>query len=236
MKKKNKKNGFAMVEVLIAAVIVISIFTLIYNSIYPIIGFSRASENYDDIDSKYIAFYIKEMIETDGVKINPTESDGIDIDSVFMESNNAEGRPLIYSTYSYYNGIDGSMQGINWNIDNIIGDEHYLFSNELCDKFKENSNEKNNQFFCRKFITGANITNIYVTPYNVTRFKNYVKNSDSFSRSFKSYVSYMPTFSKNSVKSSYSSGYYRVIVEIKHTSYNTAEEYFYTYGTIEVKK
>ena len=61
MKKKNKKNGFAMVEVLIAAVTVISIFTLLYNSIYPIVGISKASENYDDIDSKYIAITTVQM-------------------------------------------------------------------------------------------------------------------------------------------------------------------------------
>ncbi len=225
MKKKNKKNGFAMVEVLIAAVTVISIFTLLYNSIYPIVGISKASENYDDIDSKYIAFYIKEMLETDEINIKYT----------FSSTNNTSGAPMIYKTYRYYNGPNGEMVNKNYDIYSVLGDEHYLFGNDICELLRENSNQKNNRFFCQKYVTGANITAIYVTSYNVTKFKNYVKNNNSFSRSFKNYVNYMPTYSQNASKSSYNSGYYRIIVEIRHESYNTAGEIYYTYATIEVK-
>ena len=73
-----------------------------------------------------------------------------------------------------------------------------------------------------------NISKIYLTPYSTVSFKNYVKDNNSFSRSFREYISYLPTYSKNTSKTP-TTGYYRVIVE--YVSNNT-----YKYGTIEVYK
>ena len=79
---------------------------------------------------------------------------------------------------------------------------------------------------CATFKTMNNISKIYLTPYATTNFKNFVKDNNSFSRSFREYISYLPTYSKNTSKTA-DSGYYRVIVE--YVSNDT-----YRYGNIEV--
>ena len=79
---------------------------------------------------------------------------------------------------------------------------------------------------CSSFMTMNNISKIYLTPYSTVELKNYVKDNTSFSRSFREYISYLPTYSKNTSKTA-DSGYYRVIIE--YISDNT-----YRYGNIEL--
>ncbi len=79
---------------------------------------------------------------------------------------------------------------------------------------------------CSAFMSVNNISKIYLTPYETTTFKDFVKDNDDFTRSFREYISYIPTYSKNTSKTP-ASGYYRVIVE--YVSNNT-----YKYGNIEL--
>ena len=79
---------------------------------------------------------------------------------------------------------------------------------------------------CSSFMTMNNISKIYLTPYSTVELKNYVKDNTSFSRSFREYISYLPTYSKNTSKTP-ASGYYRVIVEY-------ISDDAYKYGNIEV--
>ncbi len=81
---------------------------------------------------------------------------------------------------------------------------------------------------CAAFMTVNNVSKVYLTPYSTTVFKDFVKDNNSFTRSFREYIAYLPTYSKNTTKTP-ASGYYRVIVE--YISNNT-----YKYGTIEVFK
>ena len=81
---------------------------------------------------------------------------------------------------------------------------------------------------CSAYVNMNNVSKIYLTPYSTVNFKNFVKDNNSFSRSFREYISYLPTYSKNSNKTP-DSGYYRVIVE--YISDNT-----YKYGNIELYK
>ncbi len=81
---------------------------------------------------------------------------------------------------------------------------------------------------CAAFETMNNVSKVYLTSYSVINFKNFVKDNNSFSRSFREYISYLPTYSKNTSKTP-STGYYRVIVE--YVSDDT-----YKYGNIEVYK
>ena len=81
---------------------------------------------------------------------------------------------------------------------------------------------------CSAFINMNNVSKIYLTPYSTVDFKNFVKDNSSFSRSFREYVSYLPTYSKNTSKTP-DSGYYRVIVEYVSND-------VYRYGNIELYK
>ena len=81
---------------------------------------------------------------------------------------------------------------------------------------------------CEAFKTVNNVSKIYLTTYSTTSFKDFVKDNNDFSRSFSEYISYLPAYSKNAVKTT-EAGYYRIIVE--YISNNS-----YKYGNIEAFK
>lgn len=217
MKRIVNCKGFAMVETLIAAVSVIGIFTLLFNLIYPMVGGYQTSLNYDDLDTKYIAFYIREMLETDATPNTQK--------SYLMDFEEGEG------TYRKYSRKVFEMEGAT-----ETNEDHLTYTNEICDGLDDGTrNErKNNQYFCRKYVEAANVTNIFITNYNTVDFKDQIKSSNSsFTRSFKNYVAYMPTF--KDAKEEKKQNYRRIIVEVEHTSSNTSEGKYYTYATMEVR-
>lgn len=228
MKKILNKKGFAMVETLIAAVSVISIFSLLYNLVYPLLGGYKKSQNYDDLDSKYIAFYIKEMIETDKLDISKQLSN-------LPDESECNGTCRIYETYAYLSDESGENRVDLDHIDiNSKGEsKHYYIGNELCDILLTENDIKNNPLLCKQFIENTNIKNIYLINYETTAFKRFVENS-TLRRSLKEYVKYMPTHVN--AKEEKKNNYYRIIVEIEHESYNTSKNEYYTYASIEVKK
>ena len=79
---------------------------------------------------------------------------------------------------------------------------------------------------CSSFKAMNNVSKIYLTTYSTTNFKNFVKDNNSYDRRFREYIAYLPSYSKNTNKTS-ATGYYRVIVE--YVSNDT-----YEYGNIEV--
>lgn len=81
---------------------------------------------------------------------------------------------------------------------------------------------------CAAFKTINNVSKIYLTSYSTEKLKEEVRDNNSYSRRFRDYISYLPTYSKNTSKTP-SSGYYRVIIE--YTSNDS-----YKYGTIELYK
>ena len=63
MLKLNNK-GFVLVETLISAVFIMSIFSIIYVNFYPIMAEYEKRETYDDVDSKYATYWIKKVIQS----------------------------------------------------------------------------------------------------------------------------------------------------------------------------
>lgn len=74
MKKLNDK-GFVLAETLIVTVFILTIFTMIYTYYYPIMGLYEERETYDDVDGKYVAYWVKQLIENDSYDFSsdPTE-------------------------------------------------------------------------------------------------------------------------------------------------------------------
>ncbi len=64
MKRKNNR-GFMLMESLIVAVFVLSIFNFIYRNGVPLMGEYERRYNYDDIDSVYAANLIRNMLVSD---------------------------------------------------------------------------------------------------------------------------------------------------------------------------
>ena len=70
--KKINNNGFVLAETLIVTVFLMVLFTMVYSNFYPLIGEYEKRENYDDVDSKYAAFWIKKLVES--AAYQPSES------------------------------------------------------------------------------------------------------------------------------------------------------------------
>ena len=83
---------------------------------------------------------------------------------------------------------------------------------------------QDSEFYANKTVNEIN--KIYLTTYNLEKFKNEVENSTTYRREFKEYINYLPTYSKNSAKVN-NSNYFHVIIE-----YNKGSEY--NYGIMEV--
>lgn len=59
---KINKKGFVLIETLIVSVFVLAIFSVIYINFFPLIGEYERIENYDDLDSKYTAHWMRMFI------------------------------------------------------------------------------------------------------------------------------------------------------------------------------
>ena len=62
MKKKLNNKGFALVETLVGAMFVSVVFIIIFENYFPLMAKYKRSENYDDLDSKYIAGYMRSLL------------------------------------------------------------------------------------------------------------------------------------------------------------------------------
>lgn len=144
--------------------------------------------------------------------------------------------PLIgeYERYKNYDTVEAiyvahwarmiAIKGLPNSIYNTVENNGYLDITD-CSLYTESNKEAD----CSAYKTMNSISKIYLTPYSTSVFKDYVRRDDSpFTRSFKEYIAYLPTYSKNTSKTP-ATGYYRVIVE--YISNDT-----YKYGTIEVYK
>ena len=80
--KKMGNKGFALVETLIVAAFVMGILTLIFANYLPMMGKYEQRERYDDIDSVYHTYLIKNMLEySDTSKLTkPSDGDYVGID------------------------------------------------------------------------------------------------------------------------------------------------------------
>lgn len=63
--KKMENGGFVLIETIVVAVIVLSIFMMIYENLVPAIGESEVRLHYDDVDTVYAANVFKNLLAND---------------------------------------------------------------------------------------------------------------------------------------------------------------------------
>ena len=80
--KKLNNNGFVLAETLIVTVFVLTLFSMIYRNFYPVIGIYEQRETYDDVDGKYVAYWVKKIVENNDFKFERDPSS--------LEYNNAK--------------------------------------------------------------------------------------------------------------------------------------------------
>ena len=71
--KKNNQKGFVLAETLVVTVFLMVIFAMIYSNFYPLVGEYEKREVYDDVDGKYSAYWLKQMIESAVYNITGSE-------------------------------------------------------------------------------------------------------------------------------------------------------------------
>ena len=82
MKKKKLNNGgFVLVETLVVSIFVMSIFSILYNNFYPLMGEFEKREVYDEVDAKYATYWIKRLIQDSAVKFTATDLAALDTSS-----------------------------------------------------------------------------------------------------------------------------------------------------------
>lgn len=82
MKKKKLNNGgFVLVETLIVSVFVMSIFSILYNNFYPLMGEYEKREVYDEVDAKYATYWIKRMIQDPDVVFSTADLNALNASS-----------------------------------------------------------------------------------------------------------------------------------------------------------
>ena len=188
MRKLNRK-GFVMTETLVVAVFIMGIFGIMYNNYYPLIGEYERREVFDDVDSKYGAFWVKRFMQ--------------------------------HSSYNFTAAMKTA----------ITNNGYTMFS---CN----NINNDYRKTMCNKLLKELEVRDygsqpkIYVTAYNLERFKEYVKaDTDyaTYSGGFADYVNFLPEYRVASLNGAK----YRVLIEFERNK-NGVD--YTTYATIEVKK
>ncbi len=208
--KKLNNNGFVLAETLVVTVFIMTIFTILYNNFFPLIGEYEKREYYDDVDSKYQVFWLKNFAQHSDFQFpNLAASNG------FAEYN-------ITKDTDYDNDDDNAA---NDNDD---------VNNRFCALFKASA--KTQKQMCLEFCRQANVDKIVLTNYNITNYKSSVSDEDGWG----DYINYLPNYknpSLNGAKYRVIARFKRQKEdqEILATDTNK-EDYFYAYSTIEVNR
>lgn len=219
MKKRLNNKGFALVETLVCAIFVVAIFLILFENYVPLMAKFNRSEKYDDLDSKYISFYIKTFIESD---TNST------VQTIHSKLN---GGKKIYKFAPLVGDVDDP--DIETYVDGV---KQKPF--ELCTFLIKENKQK-----CQNFIDTSNIKAIYLVNYETTSLKTAIENASTvngvnISRPLELYIKNMPSFSASS---SSKSGYKRLIIEIEHEEIKDEidgegqKEVYYTYSSMELR-
>ncbi len=216
MSRKLGEKGFALAETLVCALFVAAIFVIIFENYIPLMGKYNRTENYDDLDSKYIAFYIKTFIETDTANV---------INSVHAK--------LTGQMYTF-KPLDNTVKDddITDKADPTVGPF------ELCTLLSKENKQK-----CQYFIDESNITSVYLVDYCTKDLKEKAINPVEASKHddlknisvpLQLYIENMPNYDATK---NYKVGYKRLIVEIKHVDKKTDDSngVYYSYASIELR-
>lgn len=219
--KKNKLNnkGFVLVETLIVSTFVMSIFSILYNNFYPLMGEYEKREVYDDIDGKYATFWLKQIIQDNSVVFTDAQKEAL-LPSVWTDDGDGikeDGEV-----------VDNGCGFFRFKCD-MVGD---AVKKQMCERIVEASEVRKagDDYF------------IYITNYNLKDFKEKMDNGRAsqpdacverqelaHTGGMHKYVNYLPEYTIESLNDAK----YRVIVEF----YRTKDDNDYlAYSTFEVVK
>lgn len=129
----------------------------------------------------------------------------------------------VEATYIAYWGREIALKGIPTSIYNEVKTTGFKDISD-CSLYTEN----NGIYECSAYKAVNSVDKIYLTTYDITKLKEEVDNNNAYKRDFSEYISYLPTYSKNTFRTP-DNGYYRVIVEYVSNG-------VHKYGNMEARK
>ena len=232
--KKLNQSGFILAETLVVTVFLMTLFTTIYVHYFPLIGEYEKRENYDSVDGKYSAYWIKRMIESNvytekfNAKKALIERDGYV--RFHCGDLNADRKNMCIDLMMalQVNGCDDLMQRCDiyittYKIDSIEGTAWFkqVVKNNL-ESYQENCTDST----CFNNFVSACQTNLKGdTSVNCEK----VAHDNVFSSGFQDYLASLPAFTRRSLNNAN----YRVFVVFHNTQ--DANNY-YSYATLEINR
>ena len=212
--KKDKLNngGFVLVETLIVSVFILSIFAILYNNFYPLIGEYEKREVYDDIDAKYATYWIKRVIQHDSVSFSSLQLDKLN------GSISSDGYFLFNCSMV---GV-GSMQEM---CKEVVKQSQVMID----DNGTSDSMDDFPHIYITKYNLGDRKDEFGNTIYGFKTLIDKSQNSGKFTGGMHKYLVFLPDYKWDSLNNAK----YRVIVEF----YRKRDDNNYVaYSTFEVKK
>ena len=207
IKMKNLNNkGFVLAETLVVAVFLVTVFSIMYNNFYPLIGEYEKRETYDDVDSKYAIYWIKAMVQDKDYNI----SDSVLANFRYKESQYELNVP-------YESGECKNIHYVHFDCNNFTNETKKKMCNETIERLEVSKK-------------GSDLE-VYLTAFRLTNFKKCLTNHEAdFESDIHEYVTYLPEYSK--VKS-LNRADARLIAKFHKTK---DDNDYYTYSTIEVRR
>ena len=228
--KKFSNKGFVLAETIVVAVFMVTIFSALYSNYFPIMGNFEKREFYDDLDSKYTAFWIKYMMQDASYTMPCGSTNGTTFTS---------GGGTCGSNYAFFdcsNISDSTKQKACRRL--VI--EAGLVNNPFC-KTSGNVRCDTDQKYKNPLqpgVTPGSMPLRYVaiiTPYNLTSFKTNLNSASplytNISDGMIDYINSLPDY----VHPSSNDARYRIILEL-YDNRERERPPIYKYATIEVTK
>ena len=244
--KKNNQKGFVLAETLVVTVFLMVIFAMVYSNFYPLVGEYEKREVYDDVDGKYSAYWLKQMIQSAVYDIAGNEARKYNLDTYgyvrfeCKDLSDVDSRTVCKNVVSslQINGCDGAgnycdIYVTNYQIGHIesglIADFKESVRTNLI-KSKENCNgtasacKTNYVNNCKNNYSGK-----FESTEKKTEFCQELADKKVFSGGFKDYVLALPDY----ITPSPNYAAYRVIAVVHNRRDNNN---YYSYETIEVSR
>ena len=231
MKKLNNK-GFILAETLVVTVFLMIIFTMLYTNYYPLMGEYQKRETYDDVDGKYVAYWMKKLIE-DGSYNPPEEKTKLLETAGFMRfecddvNEDDEARNLCRKMVRAFEIAGCDSKGNNCEV--FI--TYYRIGGVMPD-FKETVKGNLKKYQEEYAEAAAKDATAAVKQQKKQDFITEcatIAEEEVFPSRIQDYLATLPDFAASSLN--YAK--FRVIVGVKHTKDNNN---YYSYSTIEVDR
>lgn len=186
MKLLNKK-GFVLIETLIVAVFVVTLFIFVYQNVVPHIGEYETMTSYDDIDSVYASNLLKRIL------VRYSNLDYIDSylsDHTYLDITDCEDTN-IYQNPDYCSKIKNSL--------GILEDDYIFLSDYNISKFRDEVNK--NDFFDSGKL--SNFRNYIHTVSNVDSFYDSSDNNQTLTGKYRLFITRTVTNIDQSTSSKY---------------------------------